>query len=136
MSFIVPMLGDLQERLPGLTLHLYVGSGADLSQRVRIGELDCAISSSRLLDPKLHGLQLHEERYVLVGARGLLRRRPLRSASDAQRHTLLDISGELPLFRYWRDARGSIDSLAFARVVRLGAIDMIRHGVLHGQGVA
>jgi DNA-binding transcriptional LysR family regulator len=136
MSWIVPMLPALERALPGLTLHLYVGSGADLSQRVRSGELDCAVTSSRILDPKLDGLRLHEERYVFVAARALVRRRPLRRAQDARMHTLYDITAELPLFRYWADTAGSIDSLAFGRVIRLGTIAAIRWAVLRGDGVA
>ena len=35
MSWIVPMLPMLERALPGLTMHLYVGSGAELQQRVQ-----------------------------------------------------------------------------------------------------
>jgi DNA-binding transcriptional LysR family regulator len=136
MSWIVPMLPALERALPGLTLHLYVGSGAELSQRVRSGEIDCAVTSSRIVDPKLDGLRLHEERYVFVGGAALVRRLPLRNAAEAAKHTLLDITPELPLYRYFADARGAIDSLAYRRVVRLGTIAALRWAVLRGDGVA
>jgi len=136
MSWIVPLLPVLERALPGLTLHLYVGSTVDLTQRVRSGEVDCAVTSSRIVDPKLDGLRLHEERYVFVGSAALVRRQPLRNAADAAGHKLLDIAPELPLYRYFADARGAIDSLAYSRVVRLGTIAALRWAVLRGDGVA
>lgn len=136
MSWIVPMLGRLESEHPGLTLHLYFGSGPDLLLRVRSGSVDGAVTSTRLTDPKLDSLKLHEERYAFVGARQLLRDNPLRNAQDAARHTLIDTNEELPLFRYWRDGRGGIDSLRFQRILRLGSVQAISHFVLAGRGVA
>jgi len=136
MSWVVPMLDRLEKEHPGLTLHLYFGSGPDLLLRVRSATVDCAITSTRLTDPKLDSLKVHEERYAFVGARELLREKPLRSAQDAGRHTLLDTNEELPLFRYWRDARGGVDSLRFERILRLGSVQAISHFVLAGRGVA
>jgi LysR family transcriptional regulator, glycine cleavage system transcriptional activator len=136
MSWIVPMLEKLELEHPALTLHLYFGSGQDLMLRVRAGEIDCAVSSTRLTDPKLDSLKLHEERYVLVGSRELLRATPLAGVAHAKHHTLLDTTAELPLFRYFREAPGGFDSMPFARVVRLGTIDAIRRYVLGGRGVA
>jgi DNA-binding transcriptional LysR family regulator len=81
-------------------------------------------------------IRLHEERYVFVAARRLLQRTPLARAGDAAHHTLLDTSDELPLFRYFREAPRGFDSLAFARVVRLGSIAAILQRVLAGHGVA
>src|SRR5690606_437565 len=81
-------------------------------------------------------LPLHEERYVFVAAPRLLREKPFRSPRDAKAHTLLDISSELPLYRYLEDASGGPDSLSFLRVVRLGSIAAIRLRVLQGKGVA
>ena len=52
MSWIMPMRPLLERTIPNLTLHLYVGSGTELAQRVRARELDCAVTSSRILDPK------------------------------------------------------------------------------------
>lgn len=135
-SWIVPMLEDLELAHPGLTLHLYVGSGPDLVMRVRSLSIDCAVTSSRIVDPKLEGLRLHDERYVFVGSPRLLARRPLRRAADARAHTLFDTTEDLPLFRYLRDAPGGFDSLEVARIVRLGTIALIRDQVLRGKGVA
>jgi LysR family glycine cleavage system transcriptional activator len=79
---------------------------------------------------------LHREDYVFVGASALLRRRPLRRTSDAERHTLIDERAALPLYSYWRDAAGGALPLRFARVVHYGTIAAIRAGALAGDGVA
>lgn len=136
LSWLVPMLPRLRKENPGLTCHLYFGSGADLALRVRALDIDCAVTSSRLMDPKLESIRLHQEDYVFVGQPVLLRGTPLRAAGDAVRHTLLDVTEELPLFRYWRDAPGGVDSMEFGTVLRVGTIAAIREIVLRGDGVA
>jgi DNA-binding transcriptional LysR family regulator len=136
LSFIVPMLPELRAAHPGLTLHLYFGSGPDLLIRVRTLEIDCAVTSSRLTDPKLGAVRLHEETYVFVGAKRLLANKPLLRTEDARRHVLIDTNEALPLFRYWRDAPGGIDSLAFGSILKMGTISAIRELVLRGEGVA
>ncbi len=133
LSWIVPQLDRVAKKHPTLTTHLYFGSGLDLLLRVRTMEIDCALTSTRFSDPKLHEIRLHREDYVLVGARALLAEMPLRAADQARNHTLLDISAELPLLRYVRDA--GVD-LKFARVVRLGTIAAMRARALEGAGVA
>lgn len=133
LSWVVPQLDRLAERHPTLRTNLYFGSGQDLVLRVRTMEIDCAITSSRFTDPKIHELRLHREDYVVVGAPALLAATPLRAVEQARDHTLLDISAELPLLRYARDA--GIE-LRFARVVRLGTIAAIRARALAGAGVA
>ena len=136
VSWVQPALRSAKRAWPGLEVHLYVGSGADLVHRVRGHELDCAVSSSPLVDPKLAALPLHEERYSMVAATSLLREHPLRNATDAGRHTLFDTTEDLPLFRYWRDVGTQLDSTDFGSVVRLGAIELIRASVRVGEGVA
>src|SRR5262249_26013867 len=108
----------------------------DLLLRVRTLEIDCAITSSRLTDPKLGAARLHEEQYVFVGERTMLAKKPLRRPEDARQHVLLDATDALPLFRYWRDARGGMDSLAFGSIRRLGTIAAIRQLLCWGEGVA
>jgi DNA-binding transcriptional LysR family regulator len=136
MSWIVPQLEGLGRRFPSLDLHLYFGSGRDLLLRLRTLEIDCAVTSSRFGDPLLDAIPLHREDYVFVGSSALLRRRPLTTAAQAKEHTLLDESGDLPLYRYFRDARGGPERLAFGRIVRLGGIAAIRERVTEGAGVA
>ena len=133
VSWIVPQLDRIAKRHPTLHTHLYFGSGPDLVLRVRTMEIDCAVTSTRFTDPRLDEIRLHREDYVLVGARALLDKTPLRKPEHAAAHTLLDISAELPLFRYLRDAGAD---LRFARVLRLGTIAAIRARALEGAGVA
>jgi LysR family glycine cleavage system transcriptional activator len=126
----------LETSRPWLQVHLYIGSGPDLLLRVRTMEVDCAVTSSRLSDPKLDSFRLHREDYVFCGAATMLARNPFRRAEHAARHTLLDISNDLPLFKYWKDAPQGGDRLHFGRVVRVGSIAAIRLRMLAGAGVA
>jgi DNA-binding transcriptional LysR family regulator len=107
LSWILPQLDAINRAHPALTLHLYFGAGDDLLLRLRTREVDCAVTSSRFNDPKLEAVVLHREEYVFVAARALLARTPLARPEHAARHTLIDSTAELPLFRYWREAPGA-----------------------------
>ena len=135
LSWVLPQLAPLAEKLPHVELHLYLGSGSDLLIRVRTAEVDCAITSARLADTKIDAISLHEERYVFVGATSHLKRIPFSKPEHAKDHTLLDASTELPLFSYFRDAHKG-KTYEFSRIVRLGAIGAIRLRALEGAGVA
>lgn len=134
LSWVLPQVDALQAAHPALDLHLYFGSGADLVHRVRSGEIDCAVTSTPLADPKLDTIRLHREDYVLVGAPALLKRLPLRAPEDAAVHTLLDVDDSLPLLRYWREAPKA-QPLRFAKISRFGTIEAIRVRILAGAGV-
>lgn len=134
LSWVLPQLDGLKEMLPYVDLQLYFGSGPDLLHRVRTMQLDCAVTSTRLSDPALEGLRLHREDYVFVGSSALLRQTPFRTPADASKHTLIEVSDELPLFRYWRDAPNG-QPLAFAKLGRFGTIEAIRQRILAGAGV-
>lgn len=136
LSWVVPMLPRLEEVHPGLTTHLYFGSGSDLVGRVRSHQIDCAVTSSVLADDKLDAVVLHREDYVFVSAPSVVDEAPLKSAGDAGRHTLIDVADGLPLFRYWRDADGAFSGAAFGAVRKMGTIAAIRELVLRGEGVA
>lgn len=135
LSWLLPQIDRLKERFPSIELHLYFGSGPDLVSRVQMLQLDCAITSTRLFgDPKIDSLRIHREDYVFVGAPALLDRVPLSKPEDAKKHTLVEVSEDMALFRYWRDAPKGLP-LAFAKHVRFGTIDAIRQRVLAGAGV-
>ncbi|MBX3186438.1 MAG: LysR family transcriptional regulator [Labilithrix sp.] len=136
LSWILPQLDALTKTQPWLRLHLYFGSGNDILLRVRSMEIECCVSSSRLVDPKLDSLRLHREDYVFVGSAALLEKQPLEKAAHAGAHTLLDTDVSLSLFRYFRDAPGGGDHLRFGHVVRLGTIEAIRQRALAQAGVA
>lgn len=136
MSWVVPQLDALAAAHPEATVHLYFAGGDDLLLRLRTREVDCAITSTRVHDPRLDFVQLHPESYAFVASKSLLAREPLTRPEHAARHTLLDASAELPLFRYWRDAPGGGDRLRFGRVRRMGTIAAIEALVRAGRGVA
>lgn len=136
LSWLVPAVPKLRAAQPGLTLHVYFGSGADLVHRVRSLLIDLAVTSTVLTDPKLDSLRLHEEQYVFVGAPELLSRVPLREPADAARHTLIDVTPDLALFRYWRDARDGPGQLEFGGSLLMGTIAAIRQLVVRGEGLA
>jgi DNA-binding transcriptional LysR family regulator len=136
MSWILPFLPHLRRRHPHVTFHVYFGSGSDILLRVRSGEIDCGVGSMRVDDPKLDSVALHREDYALVGAPRLLAKRPLRRASDARDHTLIEERPALPLYAYWRDAVAVHERLSFKTIVYFGTIAAIRAAALAGEGVA
>jgi LysR family glycine cleavage system transcriptional activator len=135
LSWLVPSLRALQTRRPERTLHLVFGDSADLVVRTREAVLDAVITSARLTTTGLAYERLHAESYVFVGSAPLVRRSPLARADHASAHCLLDISPDLPLFRYFLDAQRA-SSWRFARHEYLGTIGAIRLRVLQGAGVA
>lgn len=136
ISWLVPELDALGAALPHVRFDVYFGSGPDLLLRTRTLEIDCAVTSSRLVDPKLDSFRLHREDYVFVGSAKLLKSDPVTKPQHAKAHTLLDISAELPLFHYFRDAPGGWDSMEFSAVRTLGTIEAIRQRVVAGAGIA
>ncbi len=136
LSWLVPMLPRLRREHPGITFHIYFGSGPDLELRIRHQHIDCAVSSRRVTDPKLDAIEMHREDYVLVGSPKLLKARPFSRPEHAAAHVLVDASDEMDLYRYFRDAPGGLGSLEFAGLVRMGAISAMRLLVLSGEGVA
>ncbi len=136
LSWVLPMLPLLHRAHPGVTIHTYFGSGQDLELRLSGRDIDCAISSRRLVDPELDSVRLHREDYALVGAPALLARTPLKSMDDAAHHTLVDVDRSLPLFRYWGHAPGGSDSMEFGHLRQMGTIEAIRAVVREGAGVA
>jgi LysR family glycine cleavage system transcriptional activator len=135
VSWIIPQIDFIEREIEHLTIHLYFGSGADLLVRLRTREIDCAISSMRTDDPTIDSIAMHREDYAFVAAPALARKIPLTRPEDTRAHVLLDVSHELPLLRYLRDALPGNEP-RFSRVVRLGSIEAIRARVLAGKGVA
>jgi LysR family glycine cleavage system transcriptional activator len=136
MSWLVPALSQLERAQPTRRLHLYFGDTADLLPRVLEGRIDCMVTSARLTSPGLDVVRLHEEEYAFVGASSLVGKHPLGRSDDARGHVLLDVTADLPLFRYLLDARPPRESWAFSHVQYLGGIGPIRARVLDGAGVA
>ncbi len=136
LSWVLPALSQLEKQQPHRTLHLHFADSAELISSLKRGTIDCAVSSTRLLDPSLRYVLLHEEQYQFVAAPKLLKSKALNSPAQASAHTLLDISHELPLFHYFLDARPRDEKWSFTRVHHLGTISAVRQRALEGAGVA
>ena len=136
LSWLVPALETLEVHHPQRTVHLHFSDSTEMMTALRRGTVDCAVSSVRLVEANLKYTLLHEESYVFVAAPRLLRASALRQPDDASKHRLLDISGDLPLFRYFLDARPRDEKWSFERVQHLGTIGAVRALALAGRGVA
>ena len=131
LSWLCPALPGLAETRPERTLHLYMGDSPDLFTRVERGDIDCMVSSARITLPRLEYAALHEERYVFVGTRD-----PVSGPESVSQTTLIDVSPDLPLFRYLLDALPDARPWPFERLSFMGGIGAIRAMVLQGVGVA
>jgi LysR family glycine cleavage system transcriptional activator len=129
ISWLCPALGPLAHRRPERTIHLFNGDSPDLMRRLDRGELDAVVASVRLTSPRLAYAALHPEAYAFVSTTRCLRRR-----QDAAPLTLVDVSSDLPLFRYFLDAFADAEPWPFARTEYMGGIGNIRHRVLDGGG--
>jgi LysR family glycine cleavage system transcriptional activator len=127
LSWLCPALGPLEKKRPERLIHLYNGDSADLLLRLERGELDAVVGSMRLTSPRLSYAALHPEDYALVAREPCLRRR-----ADASELTLVDVSRDLPLFRYFLDALPDAEPWPFARVETMGGIGNIRRRLLDG----
>ena len=136
LSWLLPLLPELERALPQLRANLYIGSGPDLLARLDAGTLDCVVTSARLPDPSFEGEVLFEENDLFVAATALAERIPSRRRRDAIRHRLLDIDAELPLYRYLRDAPGLRGPMRFADQRYLGLGEAVKRRVVAGEGVA
>jgi DNA-binding transcriptional LysR family regulator len=129
VSWLCPALSDFESKRPERTLHLYNGDTPDLLARLERGDLDAIVASMRLTSPNLTYAALHPEEYVFVSTEASLRRR-----EDAARCTLVDVSRDLPLFRYFLDALHDAEPWPFAHVEYMGGIGNIRRRLLDGDG--
>ncbi|MEQ1505956.1 MAG: LysR family transcriptional regulator, partial [Myxococcota bacterium] len=115
MSFLVPALDPLAAAVPERTIHLFMADTPDLLARTLRGDLDAVLFSARLTSPRLQYATIHPETYVFVGATP-----DVTGPDAASGHTLVDISADLPLFRYLVDALPPGPPWAFARHQYLG----------------
>jgi DNA-binding transcriptional LysR family regulator len=136
MSWVTPSLSVLERARPERQLHVYFGDTPALLEALRREEIDCLITSARISRAGLSYARLHEERYVFVGSKRLLEERPLKSKDHAGHHTLLELHADLPLFRYFLDARPGGEDWTFRHTQYLGTIGPVRTRALEGAGVA
>lgn len=136
LDWLVPALHELEQRRPERMLHLYFGDSADLLAGLRGDRIDAIVSSVRIAEAGFDHATLFPESYVFVGDPELLRRLPVHGPADVARHRLLDVSPDLPLFRYLLEAGADSRDWPFERAWYLGTIAAIRSMVLRGVGVA
>jgi LysR family transcriptional regulator, glycine cleavage system transcriptional activator len=136
LSWLTPAIEPLSKAVPFRRVHLRFGDSEELVRKVLDGGIDCVISSVRLGNPGLHYELLHQEDYALVATPALLAARPLRTPEDAAQHTLLELHPDMPLFRYFIDARPPGELWSFAAIDHLGAIAAVRYRLLQGAGIA
>jgi DNA-binding transcriptional LysR family regulator len=129
LSWLCPALVPLKRKRPERTIHLYNGDSPVLVAQLARGELDAVVTSMRLTSPNLAYAALHAEEYVFVAADRCLRRR-----ADIDRLTLVDLTPDLPLFRYVLDAIPDAEPWPFAVTEFMGGIGSIRHRLLEGGG--
>jgi LysR family transcriptional regulator, glycine cleavage system transcriptional activator len=131
LSWLTPSLTSLRERAPHRTVHLYMGDTPALEERLMRGELDAVVFSARLTRAGLDYVTLHAEDYVFVGAGPVVT-----EPGGVEGQVLLDVSADLPLFRYLLDALPGVTQWPFQRREYLGGIGALRLRALEGAGVA
>lgn len=136
LSWLVPALDALRAARPERTIDLYFGESDALFDRLSAGRLDGLVSSVRIDRAGLAYVPLHEEDYAFCAAPGLLDDAPLDGPNHAAAHRLIDTQPDLPLFRYFRDARSADEVWAFSAVEHMGTIAAVRARVRAGAGVA
>jgi LysR family transcriptional regulator, glycine cleavage system transcriptional activator len=136
LSWVTPALEALEKTRPQRQLHLYFGDTPALLHALRRTDIDCLITSARVTGPGLVYARLHEEGYAFVAAPGVVADNPIRRPADARPHRLLELNADLPLFRYFLDARPGDEVWSFGRTQFLGTIGPVRERALAGAGVA
>lgn len=136
LSWLEPTLDALERQFPSRRHHLAFGAGDDLIVAVLERRVDAAVTSTRLTAAGLHSARLHEERYTFVASPALLAERPLSEPEHAAAHELIDVARDLPLFRYFLEARPAEEVWGFGGIRQLGSIGAAKARVLRGGGVA
>lgn len=136
LSWVLPAVAALEVEAPSWTINLVFGDTPDLLAALKRGQVDAVVGSMRLVASGLVTVPIHDEAYAFVASPTLLADRPLASAEDAGAHVLVDISADLPLFRYWRDQAPAEELWSFSDVRYLGTIGAIRQWAIEGRGVA
>lgn len=136
LRWVVPAFGPLERERPERRLHAAFGDVGDLMPRVFRDEVHCVLTTARLTETNLASMTFREIEYVLVATPALVKKNPLSRPEDAERHTLIDFDEDLPLFRFFSEARPGKEAWRFARVQYLSIIAAVRARVLEGVGVA
>ena len=136
LSWLVPNLTRLSNKRPERTLHVSFGDSSDMLARIEHGSVDVSITSARTLPACARFESLHAEEYTLVASAQIVAA-PLPTAAELLSHNrLLDLSADLPLFRYFLDAHEDVQAWTSNGAEYLGPIAAVMLRVIEGVGVA
>jgi DNA-binding transcriptional LysR family regulator len=136
LSWLLPAVQVLASERQERTIHLAFGDGPDLLVRLRRGQIDAVVTSSRIVESDFDYAALHEERYVFVASRATSAALGAAWPDCAIVCTLVDIGPSLPLFRYLLDAAPPEWTWPFRSTEHMGTIAAIRHRLLASTAVA
>lgn len=127
-----PLLGQIHERYPDLSIELRTGAPRPLTMRVLSGELDAALVAEPVSDPRLDSLAVWTEQLVIIGPVG---HPPIRSAHDIRKGTLLVFEPDCP-HRQRLEAWCARDNMAPRRIIEVGSYHAILGCCVAGTGIA
>ncbi|MEC7985290.1 MAG: LysR family transcriptional regulator, partial [Myxococcota bacterium] len=99
LSFLLPIVEELSKTHPHWTIHLYFGDAVSLCEALTKAKIDMIFGSMRLSEPSFLLQTTHLEEYRFVAAPSVAK--SIQTRADLKKHSLIDISESLPLFRYW-----------------------------------
>ena len=133
LRWVVPAFGALERTRPERRLHAAFGNVDQLMPRIFRDEVQCVLTTARLGNPNLISTPFRGISSTCSSAKpALLEKNPLVRPEDAARHVLLDFDADLPLFRFFRDARPPKETWTFQRQQYLSIVAAVRARVLEG----
>jgi len=135
LSFIIPIIQQLKDSHPHWTIHIFFGDTPSLLNALQQGKIDAVFGSMRLSLPQIQTRRTHIEYYSFVASPKLLQDSPIQNIADLNHHTLLDVSSDLALFRYFLDCDTLPSQPNIAKHLYVGTIAGMLSYILAGFGV-
>jgi LysR family transcriptional regulator, glycine cleavage system transcriptional activator len=135
LSFIIPIIQSLRNSHPHWTIHIFFGDTPSLLGALSQGKIDAVFGSMRLSIPHLETRRTHVEKYSFVSSPKLLKSSPIKSISDLKNHTLLDVSSDLALFRYFLDSETLRSQPSISSQLYVGTIAAMLSYILNEFGI-
>ena len=126
------LLARMHQQFPSLAVELCTGAPRPLTARVIVGELDAALVSEPVSDPRLSSQLAYVENLVMIAPAG---HPAVRSARDLQLDTLLVFDPDCP-HRQRLEAWCAKGKVAPGKVIELGSYHAILGCCVAGMGVA
>ncbi|MSU88452.1 LysR family transcriptional regulator [Rhodobacteraceae bacterium 2CG4] len=132
---LVSLFAGFARRHPQIDIRLEDGSADDIEERLIAGDINLAISARpEQLDPRLHGIPLFRERFVVALAPDdALAARPVVRMRDLNRRRYLG-RANCEFYQQLRDIRQRLGGIEFQRPYTSGRDDWIQNMVLAGLG--